>query len=337
MTRAQRLVPVGDPSQVAEARRRLVTMAREIGFDETDAARAGLVATELSTNLLKHAQGGELLFGTFEDPDRAGIEVLALDRGPGIGNLGEALRDGFSTAGSAGEGLGAVKRQSSLVDIVSWPGLGTAVLARVTPRATGRGSADPRPSPWGAVCVPKPGEEACGDSWHAVADEDGITALVVDGLGHGPSAATAAATAVRAFAQNPARPVTELLDTMHAALRPTRGAAGAVMRMRPGKAVSFAGIGNIAGTIVAGDQARRMVSHNGTMGHIAQRIQSFEYPLPSGATVVLHSDGLGTSWSLARYPGLLAAHPSLIAGVLFRDYRRGRDDATVLVVQDSRA
>ena len=74
-----------------------------------------------------------------------------------------------------------------------------------------------------------------------------------------------------------------------------------------------------------------MVSYNGTVGHEVRKIREFTYLWPKGGLLVMHSDGLGTQWRLDRYPGLIARHPSLIAGVLYRDFNRGRDDVTVLV------
>src|SRR5262245_49104016 len=146
-------VPVNEASGVAAARREAATAAQRHGFDEADAGRVALVATELATNLLKHAGGGEILVGGYEDPGGSGVEVLALDRGRGMTNVHACLRDGYSSAGTAGHGLGAVQRQSQLVDVASWPGIGTGVLARLEPRRP-----DPDrgrlPSSWGAVSVP---------------------------------------------------------------------------------------------------------------------------------------------------------------------------------------
>jgi hypothetical protein len=77
-----------------------------------------------------------------------------------------------------------------------------------------------------------------------------------------------------------------------------------------------------------------MVSHNGTVGHQMRRVQEFVYPWPAEALVILHSDGLATQWRLL--PGLAARDPALIAAILYRDFRRGRDDVTVLVARRSR-
>jgi hypothetical protein len=97
-------------------------------------------------------------------------------------------------------------------------------------------------------------------------------------------------------------------------------------------------LGNIAGSIVTDDAPRRqMVSHNGTAGHQGRRIQEFTYPWSRTSLLILHSDGVSTHWSLEKYPALTLRRPSLVAGVLFRDFGRGRDDASVVVVRQATA
>ncbi len=327
-----RALELHDSSQVAEARRAAVSMSQAHGFGEEDAGRVAIVATELATNLLKHAGGGVLLVGGYDDSTGSGIECLALDKGPGMANVAVSTRDGHSTAGSSGTGLGAVVRGSQVADIYSAPGLGTAILARLSPGRPERSKPPLSPS-YGAVSVAMPGEEACGDGWCKKDGEAQVTLMVADGLGHGPSAAEASHAAVQVFTKLGERPPSEVLAAMHAALRATRGAAIAVARVdRTAGDIVFAGVGNIAATIVDGDQSvRRMVSNNGTIGHIAKHMRSFTYPMGEAMLVILASDGLATNWRLDAYPGLSLRHPSLIAGVLYRDFSRGRDDATVLV------
>lgn len=326
--------PVADDSHVAEARRGLVAMATGIGFDAVEAGRVAIVATELATNLLKHGSGGELLGGTFDDETESGLECLALDRGPGIPDVAEALRDGYSSAGSAGTGLGAVRRQSHAFEVFSRPGNGTAILSRLQRGRPPVNAVAPH-SRHGAVNVPMRGETVCGDAWSIRRSERGTMLFVVDGLGHGPMAATAALAGVRCFQSAAALSPGEMLQRIHSALRPTRGAAGSIAEVQTGAGtVVFAGVGNVTGTVVGRDGSRRMVTHNGTLGHSVRRFQEFPYPAVSGALVVLASDGLGTSWSLDAYPGLRDRHPTLIAGVLYRDFARGRDDVTVLVWGD---
>src|SRR5262249_12718185 len=155
-----------------------------------------LVATELSTNLIKHGRGGELLIGSFAGHQASGIELIALDKGPGMANVNACLEDGYSSSGTAGQGLGAVIRQSHDVDIASWPGTGTAVLARLEAGHPLPRKKLPSRARTGAVAVPMRGEDICGDSW-SVFDQGGApTLLVADGLGHGPEAAEASVEAV---------------------------------------------------------------------------------------------------------------------------------------------
>jgi anti-sigma regulatory factor (Ser/Thr protein kinase) len=322
---------VQDQSQVAETRRRATEMAGRQGFGDTDTGRVALVATELATNILKHGKSGEVLIGVYGEGPDSGIELVALDKGPGIANLAASLADGYSTAGTAGRGLGAVVRQSHFVDVASWPGAGTAILARLKRGQPPEGFSDT--SRTGAVSVPMPGEEVCGDSWSVAVGGDETTLMVADGLGHGPDAAEASVEAVRLFHRFIGHRPPVLLDYIHGGLRATRGAAVSIARVLPasGKVV-YAGIGNVAGVLAVGGELRRMVSMPGTAGHNARKIQAFDYPFTSGL-VILHSDGIASSWTLNRYPNLAARHPTLIAAVLYRDLTRHRDDATVLVAK----
>lgn len=329
-----RAIEVRDASQVAEARRVAVALAGTHGFDEQEAGRVAIVVTELATNVLKHGDGGCLLVGSYEDASGAGIECLALDKGVGMANVALSIRDGHSTTGTAGNGLGAVFRGSHATDIYSSPGCGTAILARLQ-RGSAKAVQQPSHPDYGAVSIPLRGEEACGDTWCRKEDDAGTVFMVADGLGHGPSAAEAAHAAARSFQASSTALPSEMLAAMHRALRPTRGAAIGIARFaKAQRQIVFAGVGNVAATLVDADNGvRRMVSNNGTIGHIARHMRDFSYPIESTTLLILASDGLATSWNLASYPGLQTHHPALIAGVLWRDFRRGRDDVTVFVAR----
>lgn len=327
---------ITDQSQVAEARRLLTSLAASHGFEEEANARVALVVTELATNLVKHAREGHILAEVVEDEIPA-LNVLALDRGPGMQNVNESLRDGFSTVGSPGTGMGAIMRQAHAFDIYSVPDIGTAIYVRL---ASGRAptSLSERSDFVGAVCLPKLHELANGDGWAMSGAPGERTYLVVDGLGHGPAAAEAAQAAIDEFRRCDSMPVSDILEAIHRALRPTRGAAVAVARTYEDRdQLMFGGIGNIGGALVHDAQVRKTVSRNGTAGHQLRRIQTYEYSFPAGAHFFMHSDGLISSWNVDRYPGLLARHPLLIAGVLYRDFRRERDDVTVLVATRERS
>ncbi|MCJ2019989.1 SpoIIE family protein phosphatase [Methylobacterium sp. E-065] len=328
-------VTVTEASQVSEARRRAVAIAQSIGFDETAAGRVAIVVTELSTNIVKYGVQGEILVGTYEDGTGTGLEILALDKGAGFPDLASALRDGHSTGGSAGEGLGAVRRLSDAFDIASRPGSGTAVVVRLA--GIRPSSSDAVPA-FGAVTVPLKGETANGDAYAVRERADGWTAIVADGLGHGPEAAKASEEAMRIFRRHQDAPPGTILSAVHAGLTHTRGGAVSVARYDRDRAnLSLAGIGNVGGAIVSGMATKRTVSLAGTAGHAARRIQEFEYPMRPNDLFVLCSDGIATGFSIDGYPGLARAHPTLVAGVVYRDFARARDDATVLVVRGDAA
>jgi anti-sigma regulatory factor (Ser/Thr protein kinase) len=332
---------IEDPSQVGEARRNARRLALDLDFNEQTAERAAIVVTEACTNLLKHAGNGQIIIGPGpalatmpsrqDAADSMLLEILALDRGPGIANLEESLQDGHSTTGTAGSGLGAIGRLSSYSEIYSRPGCGTAVLARIS----GKDGAILQPAETGAVQVPKPGEEVCGDQWGEIRSDGRCIFLLADGLGHGTEAAIASNTAVDTMYKHPDLSPLELLAAIHDALRHTRGAAIAIAEIdREHGKVAFGGLGNICGTIFAnGAPPRRMVSTNGTAGVEARHIRLFTYPWTDGAALVMHSDGIGTHWNLSDYPGLAAHDPAVIAGVVYRDFSRGNDDATIVVAK----
>jgi anti-sigma regulatory factor (Ser/Thr protein kinase) len=324
-------LPILESSQVAEARRSATQLAAALGFDATAVGRVAIVATELATNLLKHGGGGEILLSHYEADTEPAVELIGLDRGRGIANLPACLRDGYSSTGTAGGGLGAIRRQSDVMEVATWPDLGTAILARVA-RQQGSLTLQATAHWHGAVSVPLAGEQVCGDSCLALDTTAGRTLLMVDGLGHGPEAATAANEAVRLLQRHATVQVPQLLELLHAGLRHTRGAAVAIARFDAGaRKVIYGGIGNIAGALVDREGMRRMVSLNGTAGLNARKFQAFDYP--AAPLVILNTDGLMTHWSLNRYPGIHDAHPTLIAAVLYRDFARRRDDATVLVMR----
>jgi anti-sigma regulatory factor (Ser/Thr protein kinase) len=236
-------VGVSDQSGVSEARRAATDLAGKAGFTEVETGKLALIATELSTNLVKHGSGGEILVGTYEDNESQGIELLALDKGAGMNNVAACLEDGYSSAGTAGRGLGAVIRQSHFVDIGSWPGLGTAVLARVAPGRPQSGKPPTSPT-WGGVSIAKSGEEVCGDAWSVSNTGNARTLLVADGLGHGPEAAEAAVGAVRLFHRYNGHTVANLIDYVHNGLRSTRGAAVSIARFDPAtRKITYSGIG----------------------------------------------------------------------------------------------
>ncbi|MCX5540910.1 SpoIIE family protein phosphatase [Paraburkholderia sp. CNPSo 3076] len=361
---SHRSFEIGDASGVAYARRGAAEAARIAALSETDAGRLAIVLTEAATNILKHAGHGELLVGALE----GAVELIALDSGPGMTDVGIALADGHSTTGTPGTGLGAIRRLSNQFAIYSQPGAGT-VLRVLVQKSGGNAAraAFTRPE-IGGVCVPHPGEEVCGDGWQAQVDQSGLTLALADGLGHGAEAHVAAVAALDVLRRRAGLAPAALMELSHAALRHTRGAALALVRIDLARgALAFCGTGNISAVAYgAGRPAQRrppdsrtldsrssagrahwpasagapsarecyqLVSRNGIVGHTMRGIQEFELTWGENALLVLHSDGIGTRWDLAAWPGLANQPAVVIAAVLYRDFARRRDDATVVVVR----
>lgn len=328
-------LPILESSQVGEARRIAMHLASRLGFNETERGKVGIVVTEIANNLIKHALEGEIILQSITKNEMEGIEILALDKGPGILDFNECLQDGYSTAGTAGNGLGAISRLSSLFDIYSGDDLGTALLSQFWPSSESPVKANSNIE-ISKICLPKIGEEVSGDAWAVEQDGDRTSILVSDGLGHGPLAAKASLEAIAIFRENARRSPQEIIEIAHAGLRNTRGVALAIAQLDfEAKSVRFAGVGNIAARIFSALGGQSMVSHNGTVGHEVRKIQEFVYDWPTGGILVMHSDGLGSQWRFDRYPGLTQKHSSLIAGVFYRDFKRERDDVTVLVAREN--
>jgi anti-sigma regulatory factor (Ser/Thr protein kinase) len=325
-----------DQSGVAEARRASIQIAQSLGFSDKYQADAALVVTEAATNILKYAGRGEISLRPYREgamDGQQGLEVLALDKGPGIANLDLAQRDGYSTGGSLGAGLGTMVRLSTLFDIYSTEGGGTALLARI---AGAKGAASQPPGyEFGARSTPKAGQEVCGDAWsvHRVHGKLGVALL--DGLGHGPLASEASARAVGIFQNfNGDDTPSDVLRRAHEGLKSTRGAVMAVALFDPSTAsVAFAGVGNIVGIVVSGEVTQHLLSTDGTVGYNMRLVRESTLDWKPGSVLIATTDGLSTRWNLNRHPGLTQRHPSLIASVLHRDFARDTDDATVVVVK----
>ena len=320
-------IPVTDESSVGEARRRSQLIAQRLGFDDVRSGEIALLATESSRNVLLHGGGGQLLISAMADQDHRVARILAIDRGAGIANVTQAMADGYSTAGTMGAGMGAMKRIATALEVFTGR-QGTVVLLEV-------GEAEkPGHLHIAGLAVPYPGERVCGDAWTFHDTPERMIVLLADGLGHGRDAAEAAQEAVAAFRKRQELTPGEIVGFLHDALKKTRGAVGAVAEIRPDAGtLVYAGIGNISASVISRAGSRSLVSHNGTLGMVTARIQEFQSPWTPDSMLVLHSDGLHSRWDLSTYAGLMSRHPAIIGAVLLRDFRRQRDDASVVVVK----
>ena len=323
--------PMEDPSRVGEARRQAAELARDCGLDDVQAGRLALIVTELGTNLVRHAQAGRLLLSARRG--RAEVEVVAIDEGPGIPDVGRSLGDGFSTGGTPGTGLGAVRRLATSFDLHSEVPHGTVIVARVRAPLPGSPATDAAILV-GAISLAAPGEQVCGDGWAFALHGNKAALVVADGLGHGPEAAHAAAEALAVFQEDPMAAPAQLLARTHVRLRSTRGAAVTLLQVDASADVlRSAGAGNVLGRMVSGTSDRTLLSQHGTAGIVIRTPEETQLPWPPHALVVACSDGIATRWPPQALHPVLRRDPTLAAALLVRDHCRGRDDATAAVLR----
>jgi anti-sigma regulatory factor (Ser/Thr protein kinase) len=340
-------VPVHDSTRVRDARVAAEHAAALAGLDERRTSTAALVATELATNVLRHAGGGRVLIDVVAPPvlaagreDALLVQVAAVDHGPGIADVSAALRDGFTTTGSLGAGLGTCARLADDFDLHSVPGRGTVVVARIGAVSVAP-AAEPGPAARlraGAVNVPLGGAEYSGDAWAWVRDGDLVTLMLADGLGHGPQAARASTAAVEALRTCAHLSPAEAMRRLDRALAGTRGAAVAVAQVDTRAAVlRFAGVGNVGARLCEGGTWRHLVSRPGIVGtHRPATLREERTAWADDRVLVLHSDGLPSRWSPTADTCRPATDPAVTAAVTIRDAsspaRPVRDDTAVAVL-----
>ncbi|MFD3580464.1 SpoIIE family protein phosphatase [Streptomyces sp. NPDC058644] len=292
--------------------------------------QAAVIASELASNLDKHARDGALYIQPL--PLGGGLEILAADRGPGMPELERCLTDGYTTTGTMGAGLGAVNRIATDFTIRTDAEAGTLSCARIAPPDQAQAARQEV----GLACVPADREEHCGDACAVVDTDEGRTAIVIDGLGHGQHAAEAAQTALRSFQAAADRPLTHILTAIHRALRRTRGAAVGILRLQAERA-EYSGIGNVRAVAISPHQVHhRLTGQPGVVGWNIPAPQSHRFPLAPGTTAVLHSDGIDSRWTHTPSRFVLRLPPSLLVGSVAHSHRSTRDDAAVLAARPQR-
>ena len=333
------VITVDDPTQVPVTRRAAVEAGRRLDLPVATLANLEIIAVELANNILQHAgTPGEI----FLSSNIAGtaVQIVAVDKGRGIADIPRSLEDGFSTRDTPGTGLGAVQRLGHSLDIYSRLGAGTVVSVLVGPTASISGPADANsttaPSAaTAALCTAIAGETVSGDSWAVASTPSCDLYLLADGLGHGLQASEAASLAIDIFRRSTHLGPAAIVEAMHAGMRSTRGAAVAVLSAdHAARRITCCGVGNISCLLHAPDgRSQSLVSLNGTVGHQMRRAGEFLYTFVPGSTLVLHSDGVSTGWKPSSYPNLFEHRSATVAGVLYRDAARRRDDAMVVVSQ----
>lgn len=327
-------LPVTEISQVGAARRRALHEAEGLDLPTEARERLALVVTEAGTNLVRHARGGEILLILRGRGQSAGIDIIALDEGPGLANVEAAMTDGYSTAAAGergiGGGLGAISRLSESFDIYT-DARGTSVV--VTIGKLHQDSDGPMES--AGLIVPKPNFDQGGDAFCLRHEADRTLIMLMDVLGHGPAAASEADKAIAAFAQTAGASLEEIEQEVSTALRGGRGAAALFVELpHAAGRLRAMGLGNVRGEIAAIEGPRFGIpSMPGIVGAAAKPPRVTEHDWSSQAVLLLSTDGLRGGDRAPEPPSLFFRDPMTIAASIYKRRRRGTDDCGVVVAR----
>lgn len=326
---------IEDRSYLAVLKREVHHLAVISGLNEKKVAEIDIVVAELGSNIIKHGGGGEVLVMLASDPAPA-IEIIGIDNGPGISNIGKMMQDGMSTTKTLGHGLGAMQRLCDFLQIYSVKGWGTISLIRFflkTPPTH-----PPKPGPEiRTLLLAKPGEKVCGDGFYINADRTGIRIFLGDGLGHGPEANFAVNAAINAFRYCLLAELGEVLRYIHAEVKRTRGLVGTIANYNyKNSSWRLCGVGNIHTRIWTAAQPKTYLPYNGIIGHnLPRTINEQVIPHDTGTEqiLLLCSDGIRTRWDMSKYPALFRYDMSVMAAAIYKDHGRKTDDMSVVIIK----
>lgn len=311
------------------------SMAERIGFDDSAAAEIGIVAVELASNVLKHAESGEIALSHLTDGDRDGMRIESFDVGPGIANVDAAFADGTSTAGSLGGGLGAVNRLMHRLTVAApgEPDFGTKVVADRWVRPA-HDAISECPLSFGAASRPAVDETVNGDSFVIKRWNDQALVGVIDGLGHGSKAHKAATAATEYLESHYDQPIAAIFEGAERACRGTRGVVMLLARFDwIADTVTVGAVGNI--NYKVNDESNlSVVPRRGVVGNDSPGPKIRESEWHPHDRLVLFSDGIESHWNLSAERGLAGQSATVTARRLLDQYSKPHDDATVLVVSE---
>lgn len=322
-----------DRSYFSLIKKEIHRAAAGAGFTEARINVLDLIVAEMTSNLFKYSDDGEILMGIFNNGGAPYIELISIDNGPGMVNPSRMMQDGISTGNTLGHGLGSIQRLSDTFELYSQLGWGTILLSRVFN--------DPEQAKLPVkliirpIVVSKPGEKVSGDGFVVKKTERYIKMMLADGLGHGPEANKAVNEAAAAFKVFPDYSPTDTIRFIHQAIKKTRGAVMNItcfdLRNRTWSAI---GVGNIASRMIGPASFKNHMSYNGIVGHnIPTTMSDQEYPADMFNQVMLCSDGIKTRIDLARYPQMYKYDQAVLSAALYKDHARKTDDMSVVMVK----
>ena len=353
-------VPVARETDVARAVVQASRFAKDHQLPENDANKLATAVSELARNIIKYAGSGEVLIGgTTHASGRQGIEVVVRDRGPGIADLENALKDHYSSSGTLGLGLPGVRRMMDEFEIDTVPGEGTTVTIRLWGQAGSRsanrllqnsalrregerrgirgrggvlpGDADPR-----VDCAyftrPCLGERVNGDGILLKRLGDHVLVALIDGLGHGRTAHEVAAAAVRHLSGNWPATAAEAMRNLNEQLSGSIGAAAGIAIVDvESRRMTFVGVGNTVARPMSG--GTRLYSVEGNLGTTLRTLREQRIRLNSGDLVLFYTDGVRDRFEVDEYPQMRYEPAKRVAQTVVERFGRSHDDATCVALR----
>jgi len=324
---------IEDRSYLSFVKREIHNLATQKGFTSQKAGEIDIVVSELTSNLIKHASTGELLYRIYNEENSLAFEVFCIDDGPGTNDIAKAMKDGISSTNTLGQGLGSINRLSDFFQIYSKKDWGTIAYAKILLKSATQFVASKNFIDIKAVQVCYPGERVCGDGYYIKNLHDETQIFLGDGLGHGPNAHEAVSVGINAFKECNENSPVEILRYIHQRTKKTRGLVGSVVTLnREKKQWKIAGIGNITTRLYEGLVSKNYMPHNGIIGlNIPNTMKDYEVDVEKYQHIIMYSDGIKNRWDLSQYPSILKYDASIIASSIFKDHARRNDDMTLLV------
>ncbi|GAB3515564.1 ATP-binding protein [Emticicia fontis] len=326
---------IEDRSYLSFIKREIHSLITKTEFSSMRAGELDIVVSELLSNLIKHAGGGEIFYKLSANENNSKVfEIYCIDSGPGNNNIGKMMKDGMSSSNTLGHGLGAIERLSNFFQIYSMAGWGTVAYAKILMDEAQKKIVQPKNEiNIDALQVCMPGEEVCGDGYEMKKIGNETQIFLGDGLGHGPNAHEAVQTAINAFKMCEETEPTDILRYMHQKVKKTRGLVGSIASYHhTRKEWKICGIGNITTRLYEGLMSKRVMSHNGIIGlNIPSFMNTHVLTNAEYQHIVMFSDGIKNHWDLPQYPAILKYAPPIMAAAIFKDSARRNDDMTLLI------
>jgi len=344
----QIVIPISEIHDVGIAIRKVSKLSEELGFSEKELGEISIVVSELANNLIKHETiEGKIICSLIEEGTEKYIQIVSEDNGPGISNVETVVEDGYSTSGTLGIGLGAIKRLMSDFRITSnindvktarynndWNQIGTKIITKkyLSQREDTANLSQSR-TKFGIFSRSKYGEKYNGDNYFLQRFEDKTIAAVIDGLGHGQAASEASTIARLHLVENYKRPLDIIINGLHARLKGTRGVVISIALIDDREGVlDYVGIGNILTRIFNPTTTPiSPLKFSGFLGYKLRNFRVIRYPWIKGNIIIMTSDGISERYDVKKDPNFLKQHPIIIANTILKEYGKSHDDATVLV------